>query len=32
MITDQNHLSDAFSKQDVIRHIEKIAWLLGLDK
>ena len=33
MVTDQNHSSDhASSEQEVIRHTEKIAWLLGLDK
>ncbi len=32
MVTDQNYSSDIFSKQEVIRHIEKIAQLLGLNK
>ncbi|EXX71280.1 uncharacterized protein OCT59_022004 [Rhizophagus irregularis] len=33
MVIDQKHSSDsALSKQEVIRHIEKIAKLFGLDK
>ncbi len=33
MVTDQKHSSDsAFSKQEVIRYIEKIVQLFGLNK
>ncbi len=32
MVTDQNHSSDVSNEQEVIRYIEKIAWLLELDK
>src|SRR6266540_560762 len=32
MVTDQNHSSDVFSEQEVIRYIEKLAQIFGLDK
>ncbi len=32
MVTDQNHSSDVFSEQEVIRYTEKLAQIFGLDK
>ncbi len=32
MVTDQNHLSNAFNKQEVIRYIEKLAQIFELNK
>jgi hypothetical protein len=32
MVIDQNHSSDAFSKQEVIRYTEKLVQIFGLNK
>ena len=32
MVTDQNHSSDVFSEQEVIRYTEKLAQSLGLNE
>jgi hypothetical protein len=32
MITDQNHSSDIFSEQEVIRYTKKLAQIFGLNE